>query len=84
MSGSFLKKLNNQQIDIDSDIATYLTQLIGGSEDFWLNIQNNYEKSIRRFQESSIDSNFEDYYTLVQEMKKDRGYQVQIINTLIN
>lgn len=70
LSGSFLKKLNNQQIDIDSDTATYLARLIGGSENFWLNIQNNYEKSIRRFQESNTDSNFEDYYTLVQEMKK--------------
>lgn len=70
LSDSFAKKLNKQELSIDSDVAVYLVELLGGSEDFWLNIQFNYEKNIRRLQNSDVDDNFDSYQKLIKEMKK--------------
>lgn len=71
LEDSFTQKLNNQELSIDSDMATYLVGLLGGSEDFWLNIQFNYEKNLRRFQNSDVDDNFSTYQNLIKEMKKN-------------
>ena len=71
LNDSFTRKLESQELDIDSDIATYLVELLGGSKDYWLNIQSNYEKNLRRVQNSNVDDNFDSYHNLIKEMKKN-------------
>lgn len=71
LNHSFTKKLKSQELNIDFEIADYLVELVGGSRDFWLNIQSNYENNVRRLENSDIDDNFDTYSELVKGMKKN-------------
>ncbi|MDV7588915.1 hypothetical protein R4552_16085 [Acinetobacter baumannii] len=62
--------LVNQNTKIDLYTSEVLKEAIGGTTQFWLNIQNQFTINSLRIQNSSVDNNFSEYRNLVNELKK--------------
>ncbi|MDR0236518.1 hypothetical protein [Acinetobacter sp.] len=67
---SVLHDLVNKNIAIDAHISKILEDTIGGTVQFWLNIQNQFTLNTLRIENSFVDSNFKDYKDLITELKK--------------
>lgn len=62
--------LISKNITIDISVSKVLQKTIGGTIQFWLNIQNQFTLNILRIENSYVDNNFADYKDLVNELKK--------------
>lgn len=64
-----LNDLVNKNIAIDAHISKILEETIGGTVQFWLNIQNQFTLNTLRIENSLVDNNFNDYKDLIAELK---------------
>ncbi|AQV14969.1 ImmA/IrrE family metallo-endopeptidase [Acinetobacter pittii] len=65
-----LYDLVNKNIPIDINISKILEETIGGTVQFWLNIQHQFTLNTLRIENSHVDNNFNDYKDLITELKK--------------
>ncbi|MEQ1159603.1 hypothetical protein ABLT50_06580 [Acinetobacter calcoaceticus] len=67
-----LEKIKLENAKINSDNISVLTKTFGGSSNFWLNLQNQYDEYHDHLNYKSIDPQFSDFKYIISELKSEK------------
>ncbi|ENX09172.1 hypothetical protein [Acinetobacter courvalinii] len=67
-----LEKIKLGKVKINLDNISVLTKTFGGSRNFWLNLQNQYDEYFVHLNYKSIDPHFSDFKYIISELKSDK------------
>ncbi|MCP5815799.1 hypothetical protein NL365_27840, partial [Klebsiella pneumoniae] len=55
-----LENIKQEKVKIDSDNVKLLTDLLGGTFDFWINLQTQYDENTKRLSNMPVDPQFKE------------------------
>ncbi|HAV4461394.1 TPA: hypothetical protein JIR21_09775 [Acinetobacter baumannii] len=67
-----LEKLKKNDEKINSNNIVVLTKILGGTNDFWLNLQNQYDEYVGQLKNKIIEPNFNEFKYIISELKSEK------------
>lgn len=66
-----LENIKQEKVKISPNNVRLLSDLLGGSFDFWINLQTQYDENIKRLSNMPVDLQFEEFKSTVKELKAE-------------
>lgn len=67
-----LENIKQEKVTINSSNVEFVSKLLGGSLDFWISLQAQHDFNRERLSNMSVDPEFNDFKTTVQELKAEQ------------
>lgn len=77
-----LEKIKTEKEKINIKNIDTLSKIFGGSDEFWLNLQYQYDEHVERFSHKKIDSNFNEFKNIISELKSEKWLPLTDLNYL--
>lgn len=66
-----LENIKQDKVKINSSNVKLLSNLLGGTSDFWINLQTQYDENIKRLLSMPVDPQFDEFKNMIQELKAE-------------
>ncbi|ENV10211.1 hypothetical protein F966_01384 [Acinetobacter higginsii] len=71
-TSEILEKLKENKIKINLLNVELISQLIGGTTGFWINLQNQYDLNVERLLNKNLDPEFNEFKLTIRELKAEK------------
>lgn len=68
----FIDKIEKEKVKINQSNVSLLSNFLGGSSDFWISLQKQYDENIERLESKPIDPQFKDFKNTIEELKSEQ------------